>query len=58
MGKILPFKLKNRFLGIKGNKSIKTVSMFVIEISPLPLIMNGINGTNRSVSFSEITRPR
>lgn len=54
----MTFKLKNIFLGIKGNKSIKIVSMLVIEISPLPPIMNGTNGTNRSVSFSEITRPR
>ena len=46
MGKIWPFHLKNRLVGIKGNTNIKIVSVLIIEIPPLTLIMNGRDGTN------------
>lgn len=56
MGEIWPFNLKNSLIGIKGNTSIKIVSVLIIEVSLLPLIMNGRDGTKKSVSLSEITR--
>lgn len=58
MEKIWLIDLKNRLVRIEGNASTKIVSVLITEMPPLPLIMNAIDGTNRSVSFFEIIRTR